>query len=43
MAKRVAEGKGWLLLVKKKLCSMLIQVKGLIEDNLFDNAILLSI
>ena len=40
MAERVVEGKGRLLVVKTKLCGMLNQAKGLIKDNLFENAIL---
>jgi len=43
VAERVGEGKGRLLLAKTAHLGMLNQVKGLIEDNLFDNAILLSI
>ena len=43
MAERVAKGKVRLLLVKAELCIMLNRVKRLIEDNLFENAILLFI
>ena len=43
MAERVGEEKVRLLLVKTELCRMLNRVKRLIEDNLFENAILLFI
>ena len=39
MAERVAEGEGRLLLVKKELCSMLDEVKGLMEVYLSYNSL----